>query len=59
MGNRQIKYPIGTKVKICDELKTRIEKVEWNEKSKEHLYWFKDAKGILWYEVETGIEKIE
>jgi hypothetical protein len=54
----QIKYPKGTKVKVCNDLETTIEKVEWIELFNEYRYWFKDENGKLWNESEGAIEKI-
>tara|TARA_R110002051_G_scaffold44822_1_gene90673 strand:+ start:1254 stop:1463 length:210 start_codon:yes stop_codon:yes gene_type:complete len=56
--NKEIKYPKGTKVKVCNDLETIIEKVEWIELFNEYKYWFKDENGKLWNESEEAIEKM-
>ena len=50
------KYQIGTKVIVCKDLKTEIEKVEFSEKYQQHIYWFRDEKGKLCNEAEYAIE---
>lgn len=52
------KYQIGTKVIVCQDLKTEIEKIEFSEKYQEYIYWFRDEKGRLSNEAECAIEKI-
>ena len=56
--DKEIKYPKGTKVKVCNDLETTIEKVEWIELFDEYKYWFKDENGKLWNESEEAIEKM-
>ena len=57
--NKQIKYPKGTKVKVCNILETVIEKVEWIDLfGGEYRYWFKDVDGKLLNDVEDYIEII-
>ena len=56
--DKEMKYPKGTKVKVCDDLETTIEKVEWIELFDEYRYWFKDEKGQLWNETKDAIEKM-
>ena len=56
--DKEIKYPIGTKVKVCNELVTTIEKVEWIELFDDYKYWFKDENGKLWNESEGSIVKM-
>ena len=56
--DKQIKYPKGTKVKVCNDLETTIDKVEWIQLFDEYKYWFKDENGKLWNESEEAIEKM-
>ena len=56
--NKEIKYPNGTKVKVCNDLETTIEKVEWVHLFDEYKYWFRDENGKLWNESENAIEKM-
>lgn len=56
--DKEIKYQKGTKVKVCNDLETTIEKVEWIELFDEYKYWFKDENGKLWNESEEVIEKM-
>ena len=56
--DKQIKYPKGTKVKVCDDLETIIEEVEWISLFGEYRYWFRDKNGALWNETENAIEKL-
>ena len=56
--DKEIKFVVGTKVIVCDDLQTTIEKVEWVELFEEYRYWFKDIDGKLWNETEIAIKKI-
>ena len=56
--NKEIKYPNGTKVKVCNDLETTIEMVEWVHLFDEYKYWFRDENGKLWNESEGSIEKM-
>lgn len=53
-----MKFKIGDKVKVCNDLKTEILKIEYSEKYKTNIYWFKDENGKLWNETEDAIELI-
>jgi hypothetical protein len=57
-GDNHIKYPIGTKVKICNDLETTIEKVEMFLGSNEYKYWFRDEDNHLKFDFENAIEKM-
>ena len=56
--NKEIKYPKGTKVKVCNDLETTVESIEYSDKYKTNIYWFKDENGKLWNESEEAIEKM-
>ena len=56
MIKKEPKYQVGTKVIVCQDLKTEIEKVEFSEKYQEYIYWFRDENGKLWNEAEYAIE---
>ena len=45
---QEIKYPKGTKVKVCNDLETIIEEVEWIELFSEYVYWFYDENRKRW-----------
>ena len=51
-----MEFKIGDKVKVCNDLETTIEKVEFSEKYGFNIYWFKDETGKLWNEAEYAIE---
>jgi hypothetical protein len=55
--SKQIKYPKGTKVTVCNDLETIIEKVEWERLLNKYKYWFRDENGKLFDESEEAIEK--
>ena len=57
MTKKEPKFQVGTKVIVCQDLKTEIEKFEFSEKCQEYIYWFRDGKGKLWYELEHAIYK--
>ena len=58
MTKKEPKYQVGTKVIVCQDLKTEIEKVEFSEKYQEYIYSFRDKVGRLWSEAEYAIENI-
>jgi len=53
-----MKFKVGEKVKVREDLETTIEKIELDEKDNEYLYWFKDKSGKLWYDTEFSIKLI-
>jgi len=53
-----MKFKIGDKVRVREDLETTIEKIELDEKDNKYLYWFKDKSGKLWYDTEFSIELI-
>jgi hypothetical protein len=56
----EIKFPEGSKVKVCGDLDTTIESVIWESKgSGEWWYWFRDEEGKLWSGCEEDIKLIE
>ena len=59
MMKKKPKFKIGTKVIVCQDLKTEIEKVEFSEKYQEYIYWFRDENGKLWNEAEYAIESTQ
>ena len=58
MNEKEPKYQVGTKVIVCQYLKTEIEKIEFSEKYQEYIYSFRDEKGELKIEMEYAIESI-
>ena len=56
--DKEMKFVKGDKVKVCNELETTIEKVEWIDLFGEYKYWFKDDNGKLWNESEGLIKKM-
>ena len=56
MTKKEPKYQIDTKVIVCQNLRTEIEKVEFSEKYQEYIYWFRDENGKLCNEAEYAIE---
>tara|TARA_R110000822_G_scaffold91619_2_gene211145 strand:+ start:405 stop:608 length:204 start_codon:yes stop_codon:yes gene_type:complete len=59
MNEKEPKYQVGTKVIVCQDLKTEIEKIEFSEKYQEYIYWFRDEKGKLWNEAEYAISDLK
>jgi hypothetical protein len=55
--SKEIQFPVGTKVIVCESLKTTIEKVRYNKRTGEYEYYFKDSQGHLWYESAIAIKK--
>jgi hypothetical protein len=56
----EIKFPKGSKVKVCGDLYTTIESVTWeNKRGGEWWYWFRDKEGRLWSGCEEDIKLIE
>ena len=58
MNEKEPKYQVGTKVIVCQYLKTEIEKIEFSEKYQEYIYSFRDEKGELKIEMEYALEDI-
>lgn len=54
----EARYKVGAKVIVCQDLKTKIEGIEFSEKYQEYIYWFRDENGKLCNESEHAIEKI-
>lgn len=56
---KEPKYKIGTKVIVCEDLKTEIESFTFSEKYQEYLYYFIGENNELYYEMEYAIKELE